>query len=130
MTEPENRAQPSRDEPWLRVPASVREPERHRFAQPAPADEIDEDDEDVEFLAALARQAEHEAASRTAAVTAARPRRFNVKADDHLELFRATEVERPRPRVLNSMEVDVVEMDDLLEQLSTTAAALRRRKAA
>ena len=38
--------------------------------------------------------------------------------------------ERVRPRVLTNVEVDLVEMDDLLEQLSTTAAALRQRRAA
>ncbi len=130
--EPENR-KPSKDDPWLRVPASARPAERHRF-NGSEADEasgeVDENDEDVEFLRTLAEQAALEAKPKQVAVPRVPARRFNVPADINLEVFRTTEVERTRPRVLNQMEVDLVEMDDLLEQLSTTAAALRRRKAA
>lgn len=130
--EPENR--PSRtDDPWLRVPASARPADRHRFSPDGgdemPA-EIDDNDEDVEFLKAIAEEAAVESRPRPVVVPRVPARRFNVPADANLELFRTTEVERPRPRVLRQMEVDLVEMDDLLEQLSTTAAALRRRKAA
>ena len=130
--EPENR-RPSKDDPWLRVPASARPAERHRFNDSGSDDitgEIDENDEDVEFLKTIAEQAAIEAKPKQVAVPRVPARRFNVPADLNLEVFRTTEVERMRPRVLNQMEVDLVEMDDLLEQLSTTAAALRRRKAA
>ena len=92
-------------------------------------DEIDEDDEDIGFLKELARQAEADAQSAREQKAVA-PRRFNVRADETLDVFRENYVERTRPRVLNNMEVDAVEMDDLLEQLSTTAAALRQRRAA
>lgn len=129
--EPENR-QPRKDDPWLRVPASARPAERHRFNDPITEDagEIDENDEDVEFLKTLAEQAAFEAKPKPVAVPRVPPRRFNVPVDINLDVFRTTAVERTRPRVLNQMEVDLVDMDDLLEQLSTTAAALRRRKAA
>jgi hypothetical protein len=128
IVEPENRKQKGA-EAWLRVPASARPPENQRLAAPMSVDEIDEDDEDIGFLKALARQAEEEAQSAREQKAVA-PRRFNVRADETLDLFRENYVERTRPRVLNNMEVDAVEMDDLLEQLSTTAAALRQRKAA
>ena len=131
MTEPENR-RPVNDDAWLRVPASARPAERHRFSDPVSDDasgEVDENDEDVEFLKAIAEEAAA-AAKPKPIVPKVAPRRFNVPADVNLEVFRAVEVQRPRPRVLSQMEVELVEMDDLLEQLSTTAAALRRRKAA
>lgn len=128
LVEPENRKQKG-DETWLRVPTSARPPENQRLASQMSVDEVDEDDEDIGFLKALAEQADAEARSvREKKPVAAR--RFNVRADETLELFRDNHVERVRPRVLNNIEVDLVEMDDLLEQLSTTAAALRRRKAA
>ncbi|HLB24197.1 MAG TPA: hypothetical protein VJP07_08885 [Dehalococcoidia bacterium] len=129
MVEPENTMLPRPGEPWLMVPQSARAPERHRFGEPA-AEEEDEDDEDLEFLESLARQAEREAEAQTRAARPARPRRFNVKADTSLDVFKETTVEQPRPRVLRNVRVDPVEMDDLLEQLSTTAAALRQRRAA
>ncbi len=132
MSDPENRTRrlaPDEPEPWLKVPASARSPERYRFADPPAEGEVEEDDEDIEFLSALARQAEREAAA-TREVRPAPARRFNVLADTTLDVFRDTNVEQPRPRVLRNIVVEPVEMDDLLEQLSTTAAALRRRRAA
>ncbi len=126
--EPENRRQKG-DETWLRVPTSARPPENQRLAAQMSVTELDEDDEDIAFLKALARQAEADVQqSRERKPVAAR--RFNVSADETLDMFRENYVERPRARVLNNMEVEPVEMDDLLEQLSTTAAALRIRKAA
>lgn len=124
MVEPENR-RPKSDDPWLRVPASARPAGRYRFEDQSD----DEADEDVEFLQEIAQQAAQvpHIEPELRPVTAAR---FSIPADDALDLFRTTEVERPRPRVLSQIRVDEVEMDDLLGQLSTTAAALRRRKAA
>jgi hypothetical protein len=53
-----------------------------------------------------------------------------VKAQDQLDVFREIQTERPRPRVLEAVSIEDVEMDDLVEQLATTAAALRQRRAA
>ena len=130
--EPENRRS-TKDDPWLRVPASARPAERHRFNEPVSddvSDDIEENDEDVKFLKSLAEQAALDAKPKPVAVPRVPARRFNVPADINLEVFRTTEAERPRPRVLHQIDVELVEIDDLIEQLSTTAAALRRRKAA
>jgi len=125
MTEPENRRQTQRDGIHGRVPASTRAPERQRFASHDALD--DEDEGDLAFLAALVEDAE----SVEPAPDVQRPaRRFTVPADQHLDLFRQNLVARSRPRVLEQMTIEDVEIDDLMEQLSTTAAALRRRKAA
>jgi hypothetical protein len=124
MTEPENR-QIREQDAWLRVPASARPAERHRYSDPV---DDDENDEDVDFLKALAQQAAREVKPIDGEPPP--PRKFDVKAEDALDVFKESYVERPRARVLNTIRIDAVELDDLLEQLSTTAAALRRRKAA
>jgi hypothetical protein len=127
MIEPENRRSPRPNDRWMNVPASVRPPERLRFA--AHDEEPDETDADIEFLAEIA-----EAAGRSAKPAQTTPpahrREFSVPATDHLDVFRESHVERPRPRVLEQFAVENVPLDDLMEQLSTTAAALRHRKAA
>jgi hypothetical protein len=93
--------------------------------------ELEDGDEDVGFIARLVEEAETEVIE--PAPPQPRPdaaREFVVRADDGLSAFRETRPVRRRPRVLEAMPVGDVEMDDLLEQLATTAAALRRRKAA
>jgi hypothetical protein len=125
--EPENR-QKSGEAAWHRVPASARSAESHRLANVF-SEEIEEDDEDIDFLSTLAAQAARDV-KLPPPVQTAKPRRFVVPADENLELFRTTTTERPRPRILSQVNIEHVEMDDLLERLSTTAAALRRKKAA
>jgi hypothetical protein len=110
------------------VPASARSPERMRMAA-YDGSPVDETDEDVDFIARLAREAEATLAS-PSDPPPVHPRRFTVPAADVLDVFREIRPERPRPRVLQTMDIAPVDMDDLLEQLSTTAAALRLRKAA
>lgn len=127
VIEPENR-RPHERSALLNVPASARPGDRHRWAEPVD-ESADEDDEDIEFLTTLAQQAARDAQP-LRAVPSPKARRFEVKADETLDAFKDTYVERPRARILNNMRIDAVEMDDLLEQLSTTAAALRQRKAA
>jgi hypothetical protein len=130
MIEPENRQRRRPvGQPWLTVPASARTTERYRLGEPNLDADAEEEDEDLAFLSTLVSQAEREA-SQPREAPAPRPRRFSVQADPSLDVFRETAVERQRPRVLRNMRVEDVEIDDLLEQLSTTAAALRRRRAA
>jgi hypothetical protein len=129
MPDPENSQRKQLDERWKHLPASMRDPSRQRLDAQIP-DELDDDDEDIELLSALAQQAEREAKSAPQPATRPQARRFDVKAEDQLDVFRETKPERRRPRVLESFRVDDVEMDDLVEQLAMTAAALRRRKAA
>lgn len=126
VIEPENR-RPRERNALLNVPASARPADRHRWVDPD--EEIDEDDEDIQFLSALAKEAASEVRP-LRDEPPAQARRFEVKADEVMDVFKESYIERPRARVLNSMRIDPVDMDDLLEQLSTTAAALRRRKAA
>jgi hypothetical protein len=106
----------------------VRDPSRQRLDAP-PIDELDDDDEDISMLATLAEQAEREA-SGSPTPPPAKARHFSVRADDQLDVFREIQTERPRPRVLETVGIADVELDDLVEQLATTAAALRRRLAA
>lgn len=89
---------------------------------------IDEDDDDLRLLALLAEQAERAPAGMPARPAPAR--RFTVPADAHLDVFRETRRPVRRPRVLEQIEIDDVDIADLVEQLATTAAALRRRRAA
>lgn len=125
--DPENRA--ARRLGASRVPASARSPEAMRMA-PYDGSPLDESDEDVDFITSLAREAEASLTAPRGSKPAPAARRFTVPADDALDVFRDIRPERPRPRVLTSIGVDDVDMDDLLQQLSTTAAALRLRKAA
>lgn len=113
-----------------RVPASARSPESMRAMYAYDGSPLDENDEDVDFIANLAREAEASIVPPEEEVRPAPVRRFTVPADDRLDAFREIQPERPRPRVLTSIGVDDVDMDDLLVQLSTTVAALRLRKAA
>jgi hypothetical protein len=131
-----------RDEATIYVPASVRGPEMQRF-QSRIANEIDvdaeleEDDEDIEFLTSLASQIDADPPIRRTRVSAASvgpkfkdPERIEVKEQisdaTAMNIFRE---QAPVHERSNSPLLDVkeVEMDDLLETLQTTAVALRQR---
>lgn len=112
-----------------RVPVSARSPQSMRLAASYDGGPIEEGDEDLDFIASLAREAEA-AVGAPSAPPPVRPRRFTVPADDRLDAFREIRPERPRPRVLQTIDIDPVDMDDLVQQLATTAAALRLRRAA
>jgi hypothetical protein len=127
MSEPEHRRQIG-DELERRIPASSRGPERLRF-QAVTSDVDEDDDEDVRLLAELAEEAERTLGQQTGPRRVA-PRLFKVKAEDQLEVFRETRTPRTRPRVLEQIDIADIEMADLIEELATTAAALRRRRAA
>ena len=132
----------SREEIESLLPASVRHPEVNRFT-PLGSDFAGEEgsDEDIEFLESIVKAVEHPeympapapgritpkppAAVPAAAVPAA------ATQDEALEFFRDMQAERDESQQQRvKIKVDDIEMFDLLEDLSTTAAALRRRKAA
>ena len=91
----------------------------------------DEDREDLAFLTTIARQAEREATT-TAEPKPAGSRRVEMKALDEgaLEVFREFAPERERNQVMRTVRVPDVQLGDLLEELATTASALRLRRAA
>jgi hypothetical protein len=127
------------DEVKAYVPSSVRGPEGNRFT-PLGSDmpEIDdEDDEDLEFLESIARSVEDapDSVGQFVGTGALKPRaqqgeRSSATASplDDMHVFREMKGD------LGDMKYDFkladVDMADLLEDLSTTASALRQRKAA
>ena len=131
-----------REEATIYVPASARGPEMQRFQsrigyEVDPDAELEEDDEDIEFLTSLATQIDPETPIRRPRVSAASvgpkfkdPERIEVKERVNdagaMNIFRehAPAYERPNSPLLNVKEV---EMDDLLETLQTTAVALRHQ---
>lgn len=137
--EPEEPEIDRRDEVRSLLPASVKHPESNRFT-PLGSDfgGDEESDEDIEFLQTIVRAVEGEpqapASRPTPAPTAIRtpaPTRRLPARDDGLSAFREIQVDR-RERTVIEARVDIEDVDiaDLLDDLSTTAAALRRRKAA
>lgn len=125
-----------REELEALFPASAKAPETQRFE---PQDENDE--QDIEFLHRIASQVALEEqrarAERLAAEAGGRPKPRplpsppRVVRDDEevLQVFRESMVEPDRRSEL-SKRVAPVEIGELLDDLATTAAALRRRKAA
>jgi hypothetical protein len=134
---PETHVDP--DELKALLPASVRHPEANRFT-PLGSDFDGEEgsDEDLEFLTTLVESVEHERAmpTRPAPPPASKAPIQRIVAEsnaltdvDHMEIFREMRGDETEQRSVH-IEVDEVELDDLLEDLSTTMAALRRRRAA
>jgi hypothetical protein len=110
------------------VPASALPPERNRLGIFDSSEEADR--EDIDFLTAIARQAERTA---TTPPSRLRPQdvRHDVPADDRgLDVFREFAPVFERSQVLQTVRVPDVELGDLLDELATTAAALRLRRAA
>jgi len=130
-----------RDEVESLLPASVKYPETNRFT-PLGSDfegEDEDTDEDIEFLEAIVRAVEGAAPAPVATAapttlllhTPAPSRRIPQPSEDDLALFREVRSEHDeRDAVTRHVRLDDVDMADLLDELSTTAAALRRRKAA
>lgn len=127
------------------LPRSARQPEKGRFA-PLTSElpdfsEEEDDDEDVQFLESLAQSVEQEVSLRP------RPRRITPEqrppeenprriapherpADETLRVFHAVPREHDTlDRTALNAYVPAVELDDLMEDLATTAAALRRKAA-
>jgi hypothetical protein len=139
--EMENSSGARRDEVESLLPASVRYPETNRFT-PLGSDfkgEDEETDEDIEFLEAIVRAVEGDAPAPAATAaptplllhTPAPSRRIPPPREDELALFREMPSEHAeRHAITKHAHIDDVDMADLLDELATTAAALRRRKAA
>jgi len=112
------------------IPASVRPPDRSMIltAQIEPP-ETDAPDDDVRFLESLVASVELPAPA-PGAQRQALPRVVAPRDEDAaLEYFREMKAARTEPE-RRTFDVPDVDLDDLLEDLSTTAAALRQRKAA
>jgi hypothetical protein len=108
------------------VPASVKAPEMQRFAQPD-LEPDDGDDGDLEFLARLTDATDDDAPQEpTPYRVPATPSRV---ADD-LGAFREVRMAEVEPGLSEKLRVPHVDLDELLDDLSTTVAAFRRRKAA
>ena len=130
-----------RDEVESLLPASIRHPEANRFT-PLGSDfegDGEENDQDIEFFESLVRAVEGDApapaggpAPTPMMVHTPAPRRLIPQPqEDELSLFREVQVDRAeRSGAEAHFVVEDVDMGDLLDELSTTAAALRRRKAA
>jgi hypothetical protein len=135
--EPENRVdqQLARQHAAM-VPASARTPELQRLLSPLSDDDSDPDgpDDDLEFLASLVREIDREPIPTVRFQPApAPPGEQTVLApteEEKLNLFRQMKDEPQQVHNSDSLRVQDVDMDDLLEELSITAAALRVRKAA
>jgi hypothetical protein len=132
--EPENLADRRLDRYYAeRVPASARSPELARLIS-IPDEDVDPDapDEDVEFLASLVQEIERKPAAETPRVLPA-PHIEHVAApteEEKLNVFRQMQAEETRVRTSETLGVVDADLDDVLEDLATTAAALRLRRAA
>jgi hypothetical protein len=142
---PEDGGHIDRREVEALLPASVRHPEANRFTPlGSDFDGDDASDEDIEFLTSLVESVEREQIApalppaRPAPPPARKPAIPVVTADsgmavfteaDHMQLFRDMQSDEKDHRT-NNIKVDDVDLGDLLEDLSTTMAALRRLKAA
>jgi hypothetical protein len=113
------------------LPASVRSPEKNRFTPLGSDAPADTEDTDLEFLTAIARAAEADV-SRTPKRTI-RPalKRVTIAPEnDGLDAFREIKHDRERKTTAPTIQVDDVDLIDLMEDLATIAAALRKRRAA
>jgi hypothetical protein len=117
------------------VPASVRQPEVDRFTpltSDLPEGDDDEHDEDLDFLESIARSVEEPSKSvgQYIDTTAAAPKARQTQQQmlDEMQVFREMKGEIADMKF--DFKLDDVDMADLLEDLSTTASALRQRKAA
>jgi len=112
------------------VPASAIAPEKQRFAI---YDETDEEsDSEIEFLSALAAQVERaQRTSKPQRLAPAHVERVRVEDDaDKLNVFRELKDIVEHTSVADTLPLQHVELSDLLDDLQTTAAALRLRRAA
>ena len=121
----------TRDEVLALLPASVREPGRDIDLTPmldVPSGD-DGPDEDVQFLESLVDSVEFGTPAPKPPRAPAPSRDVTSRDDDALRFFREARDERQRREPLH-LPLPEVQIDDLVEELATTAAALRLRKAA
>ena len=111
------------------LPSSVRPPDANRVAPLEPDAIDDEPDEDLNFLAGLVAEVDRAAKPNAADVVAPVPLRGASPRIDDLQVFREMKADASE-RIQFDHRLSDVDMGDLLEELSTVRAALRRRKAA
>lgn len=147
MKSPFRRAQPQGsgevplEEVLAQLPASARAPDAQRLA---PADAIsDAPDADLDFLTSLMAAVEHNTAAPMRSEVAgdggvrafmaesrrAEPEQRRIEPDG-LQAFREMREARMQDAPTLALSVRDVELGDLLEDLSTTASALRNLRAA
>ena len=113
------------------MPASAKSPDQQRLMLFNPDEEIDENtDEDLAFLNALVKgePAVAPPAQRKPEPVPAEP--IEQRNTDDMDVFREVAAQRQRVEVTRHLQVGDVDMGELLEELQTTRAAFRRRKAA
>lgn len=113
------------------VPVSAIHPEKQRMAI---YDETGEEaDGELEFLNQLAAQVERDQRGQRQPPTSRPPARVEhvvVAEEQALEVFRELKDHVERTSITDKLPLQHVEMSDLLDDLQTTAAALRLRRAA
>lgn len=110
------------------LPASARRVDPAMFAAPSDDFADDADDKELEFLAALAGEVDREAAPAPADSRAAVPLRGANPRFDDMHVFREMKGDGLAPTRYD-FKLNDVDMGDLLEELSTVRAALRRKAA-
>ncbi len=116
------------------VPKSAREPEGMRFTPLALPDELDDGDEDLQFLSSIVSSIDEKTAAprradpKPAALLAVETITLPEQRDD-LAAFRNVGKDDDRVPFKHLMKVDDVDIGDLLDDLGTVAAAMRRRAA-
>jgi hypothetical protein len=116
------------------LPSSVRGPEMNRFTPLGTDAPPDLPDPDLAFFENIAEQVRRDERA-TAGAQTLRPPAVNPRIAepdrDQLQAFREMAADREREtRSTPRLSVDHVELEDLLEDLATTAAALRQRRKA
>ena len=114
----------SRRDDSLTPRSGGREGDNEPVVRPPVDAQPDEEDADTELLRELAREVELARSGRPAPAEPARP-----AVDPRLQVFLDTAPAAVARRSLH-LRVPDVEIDDLVEELATTAAALRARRAA
>ena len=117
------------------VPSSAKSPEAQRLNLFDPEAEIDEaSDQDLAFLQSLVDDAEPRASKKPVRpVAQSKPRPETARDErrpDDLQVFREVAAQRQYAELAKQFNIADVDMGDLLEELETTRAVLRRRKAA
>ena len=115
-----------------RIPASARVNDGERFTPLQLTEELDDDDEDLEFLSSIARAAKTDAPAPPRSTPRAKVARVTLPAEkaDDLAAFRDIGNDDERRPISKVIAMPDVEIADLLDDLGETMAALRRRRAA
>jgi hypothetical protein len=138
-----NEPQPVEESPVLPLlearqlmPTSAKSPDQQRLMVFNPDEEIDENtDEDLAFLNSLLNEEQAPPQKRQPAPKkepSPEPEARSIAAQnaDDMQVFRDMAAQRQRVELAKHLRVDDVDMGELLDDLQTMRAAIRRRKAA